>query len=141
MPISLATKAATDALAVNRAPTSVGAQEVHKWMQSFNWDFKNNRTKYPTKYHMANDTKEQFKLIAKEYARMESVKDERQFGSLQDALTRMNAGNRVHPKWGETMKVASNFLEVGEYNAIAGSGDALGLRHVRRSRRTATWPR
>ncbi|GEM_PF-5999709 len=34
MAISTATKAATDALAVNRAPVSVGAQEVHKWMQS-----------------------------------------------------------------------------------------------------------
>ncbi len=30
MAISAATKAATDALAVNRAPTSVNAQEVHK---------------------------------------------------------------------------------------------------------------
>ena len=97
MAISTATKAATDALAVNRAPVSVGAQEVHKWMQSFTWDFDKNRTKYSTKYKMANDTKEQFKLIAKEYARMESVKDERQFGSLQDVLTRVDAANRVHP--------------------------------------------
>jgi len=43
---------------------------------------------------MANDTKEQFKLIAKEYARMESVKDERQFGTLLDGMTRIDAGNR-----------------------------------------------
>ena len=121
MPLSSATHAATSALRANRAPTSVGAQEVHKWMQDFNWDFKNNRTKYPTKYHMANDTKEQFKLIAKEYARMESVKDERQFGSSSGWSDPLNAGNRVAPEWGETMKVASNFLEVGEYNAIAGS--------------------
>ena len=82
MALSTATKAATDALGANRAPTSVSPQEVHRWLQSFNWDFAANRTKYPTKYHMANDTKEQFKLIAKEYARMETVKDERQFGTL-----------------------------------------------------------
>ena len=50
MAISAATKAATDALAINRAPVSVGAQEVHKWMQSFTWDFDKNRTKYSTKY-------------------------------------------------------------------------------------------
>jgi methane monooxygenase component A alpha chain len=122
MAISAATKAATDALAVNHAPISVGAQEVHRWLQSFTWDFEKNRTKYPTKYKMANDTKEQFKLIAKEYARMESVKDERQFGSLQDVLARVDAAKRVHPKWNETMKVVSNFLEVGEYNAIAATG-------------------
>ena len=122
MAISSSTKAATDALSAHRAPTGVGAQEVHRWLQTFNWEFKNNRTKYPTKYHMDIDTKEQFKLTAKEYARMESVKDERQFGSLLDCLTRLNAGARVHPKWAETMKVVSNFLEVGEYNAIAGSG-------------------
>ncbi len=52
---------------------------------------------------------------------MEAVKDERQFGTLLDGLTRLGAGNRVHPRWGETMKVASNFLEVGEYNAISAS--------------------
>ncbi len=121
MPLSTATRAATDALGHSQAPISVGPQEVHRWLQSFNWDFAQNRTKYPTKYHMANDTKEQFKLIAKEYARMETVKDERQFGTLLDGLTRLEAGNRVHPRWGETMKVASNFLEVGEYNAIAAS--------------------
>ena len=121
MAISLATNAATDALKVNRAPVGVEPQEVHKWLQSFNWDFKQNRTKYATKYHMANETKEQFKVIAKEYARMESAKDERQFGTLLDGLSRLGAGNRVHPRWGETMKVISNFLEVGEYNAIAAS--------------------
>jgi methane monooxygenase component A alpha chain len=121
MPLSSAHKAATDAHSANRAPTSVSPQEVHRWMQSFNWDFANNRTKYPTKYKMAFDTKEQFKLIAKEYARMEAVKDERQFGTLLDGMTRLGAGNRMHPRWGETMKVASNFLEVGEYNAISGS--------------------
>lgn len=54
---------------------------------------------------MANDTKEQFKIIAKEYARMESVKDERQFGSSQDVLTRVDAAHRVYPKWNESMKV------------------------------------
>ena len=121
MPLSSATKAATDAHRANRAPTSVSPQEVHRWMQSFNWDFAGNRTKYPTKYKMAFDTKEQFKLIAKEYARMEAVKDERQFGTLLDGMTRLGAGNRMHPRWGETMKVTSNFLEVGEYNAISGS--------------------
>ena len=140
MPISAATKAATDAHALHRAPASVSPQEVHKWMQSFNWEFSKNRTKYPTKYHMANDTKEQFKLIAKEYARMESAKDERQFGTLLDGMTRLGAGNRMHPKWGETMKVASNFLEVGEYNAIAASA-MLWDWPPPRSRRTATWPR
>src|SRR3546814_1318203 len=60
-------------------------------------------------------------IFAKEYARMEAAKDERQFGTLLDGLTRLGAGNRVHPRWGETMKVISNFLEVGEYNAIAAS--------------------
>lgn len=74
MPISAATEAASSALQTNRAPISVNPQEVHRWMQSFNWDFEKNRTKYPTKYTMAGDTKEQFKLIAKEYARMEAAR-------------------------------------------------------------------
>ena len=140
MPLSSATKAATGAHQANRAPTSVSPQEVHRWMQSFNWDFANNRTKYPTKYKMAFDTKEQFKLIAKEYARMEAVKDERQFGTLLDGMTRLGAGNRMHPRWGETMKVASNFLEVGEYNAISGSA-MLWDSATAAEQKTATSPR
>ncbi len=140
MPLSSAHKAATDAHKANRAPTSVSPQEVHRWLQSFNWDFANNRTKYPTKYKMANDTKEQFKLIAKEYARMESVKDERQFGTLLDGMTRLGAGNRMHPRWGETMKVASNFLEVGEYNAISGSAMLWDSRHRRRAEERLSGP-
>jgi len=57
MAISLATNAATDALKVNRAPVGVEPQEVHKWLQSFNWDFKENRTKYQgnrVKNHVTN---------------------------------------------------------------------------------------
>lgn len=104
-----------------RVPTSVDPQEVHRYLMDFKWEFAENRSKYGTKYEMANMTKEQFKLTAKEYARMESIKEERQFGTLLDGLDRLDAANRVHPRWAEAMKVFANFLECGEYNAIAGS--------------------
>lgn len=104
-----------------RAPVSVEAQEVHKYLMDFSWNFASNRTKYGTKYEFANMTKEQYKLTAKEYARMEAIKEERQFGTLLDGLDRMGGARRVHPRWNEAMKVISNYLEVGEYNAIAGS--------------------
>ncbi|MDD2877282.1 MAG: hypothetical protein PHT60_11655 [Acidiphilium sp.] len=113
--------AVKEALKANPVPSSVDPQEVHKWLQDFSWDFKAKGGKYPTKYNLDVNTREQFKLTAKEYARMESIKEERQYGTLLDGLDRLDAGNKVHPKWGEAMKVISNFLEVGEYAAIAGS--------------------
>ncbi|QDF96990.1 methane monooxygenase [Azoarcus sp. DD4] len=113
--------AVKQSLKAHPVPSSVDPQEVHKWLQDFTWDFKAKSAKYPTKYDMDVNTREQFKLTAKEYARMESVKEERQYGTLLDGLDRLDAGNKVHPKWGEFMKLISNFLETGEYGAIAGS--------------------
>ncbi|MGV0642564.1 hypothetical protein ABQE44_04080 [Mycolicibacterium sp. XJ2546] len=54
-----------------RAPTArenkVGAQDVHRWIQS-------GRFNYPTKYEFDGGTREQFKLIVGEYCRMETEK-------------------------------------------------------------------
>ena len=47
---------------------------------------------------MANETKEQFKVIAKEYARMKlREKDERQFGTLLDGLSRLAPATECIP--------------------------------------------
>jgi methane monooxygenase component A alpha chain len=114
-------KAMREALDVHRGPVAVHPQEVHRWLNDFSWDLEKSRGKYATKYNMASNTKEQFKITAKEYARMEVVKEERQYGTLLDGLERLGAGKLVHPGWGDAMKVFSNYLECGEYNAIAGA--------------------
>lgn len=114
-------QALKETLETRRAPVSVHPQEVHKWLNEFSWDLDKSRGRYPSKYHMAADTKEQFKITAKEYARMEVVKEERQFGTLLDGLDRLSAGMHVHPRWGDAVKILSNFLECGEYCAIAGA--------------------
>ena len=41
---------------------SVGAQDVHRWIQDLGWDFAGRRSKYPTKYTFDAGTREQFKL-------------------------------------------------------------------------------
>lgn len=97
----------------------VTSQGVHSFTQEMGWDVETRRSKYPTKYKFNPKTKEQFKLIVREYSRMEEEKDKRQFGSLLDSLARMKAGDRVEPRWGEVMKVVSPFLEIGEYGAMA----------------------
>jgi methane monooxygenase component A alpha chain len=97
----------------------VTSQGVHAFTQEMGWDVETRRSKYPTKYKYNPKTKEQFKLIVREYSRMEEEKDKRQFGSLLDSLARMKAGDRVEPRWGEVMKVVSPFLEIGEYGAMA----------------------
>ena len=61
---------------------NVTPQGVHQWLQHMGWDFETRRAKYPTKYKFNKNTREQFKLIVREYARMEEEKDSRQFGSL-----------------------------------------------------------
>ena len=64
----------------------VTPQGVQQWLQEFGWDFETRRAKYPTKYKFNKHTTEQFKLIVREYSRMEEEKDSRQFGSLLDSL-------------------------------------------------------
>jgi methane monooxygenase component A alpha chain len=96
-------------------------QDVHRYLQQFGWNLEKRRGKYPTKYVYNPDSKEQFKLIVKEYCRMEEEKDQRQYGSLLDALARMEVGSRIEPRWAETMKPVATLLESGEYAAIAGS--------------------
>lgn len=105
------------------APSDVKVtpQGVHRWLQDMNWDVDTRRAKYPTKYKFNPDTREQFKLIVREYSRMEEEKDKRQYGSLLDSLARLNAGGRVEPRWAEIMKIASPYLEIGEYGAMAAS--------------------
>jgi len=110
-----------DVMSASRVPTSTKPQEVHKWLQDFSWEFDKNSTKYGTKYDMAVDTKEQFKITAKEYARMEAVKEERQYGTLLDGLDRLGVAKRVDPRWAEIAKAYSVFIECGEFNAISGS--------------------
>src|SRR5256714_8793801 len=102
----------------------VTPQGVHQWLQEMGWDFDTRRAKYPTKYKFNKTTKEQYKLIVREYSRMEEEKDSRQFGSLLDSLARLNAGSRVEPRWAEVMKLVSSFLEMGEYG---GMGAAAAL--------------
>lgn len=96
----------------------VTPQGVHQWLQEMGWDFDTRRAKYPTKYTFNKNTKEQYKLIVREYSRMEEEKDSRQFGSLLDSLARLNAGSRVEPRWAEVMKLVSSFLEMGEYGGM-----------------------
>ncbi|MDV8031532.1 hypothetical protein [Rhodococcus sp. IEGM 27] len=96
-------------------------QDVHKWLMDLGWDSDTLRGKYPTKYTYDPNAQEQFKLIVRDYARMEAEKDQRQYGSLQDALSRLEAGRRVEPRWGEMMKLLSGALELGEYTAMCGS--------------------
>ncbi|KKW62999.1 MULTISPECIES: ferritin family protein [Mycolicibacterium] len=112
-----------------RAPTQreikVGAQDVHRWIQDMGWEVPGGRSKYPTKYEFDGGTREQFKLIVGEYCRMETEKDDRQYGSLLDSLARLQAGGRIEPRWAEAMKFVTTFLELGEYSSIGGSAMLL----------------
>jgi hypothetical protein len=112
-----------------RVPTprdiKVGAQDVHRWIQDMGWDVPGGRSKYPTKYRFDGGTREQFKLIVGEYCRMETEKDDRQYGSLLDSLARLQAGSRIEPRWAESMKFVTSFLELGEYASIGGSAMLL----------------
>lgn len=66
----------------------VDGQDVHKWLMDLGWDADTLRGKYPTKYSYDPKAQEQFKLIVRDYARMEAEKDQRQYGSLLDSLSR-----------------------------------------------------
>ncbi|WP_232491378.1 hypothetical protein [Mycobacterium dioxanotrophicus] len=68
----------------------------HEKIKSFDWEpsYFHRDALYPTKYKIPPKTKDPFRTLVREYVGMEEEKDDRQYGALEDALSR---GNLNHP--------------------------------------------
>lgn len=54
----------------------------------------------------------------REYVGMEEEKDSRQYGALEDALSRMNNSAQVEPRFMEVLKPVLAFVDFGEYPGL-----------------------
>ena len=89
--------------------------EAHNRVKDLDWtpSYTVKPTKYPTKYVLPKKTKDPFRHLLREYFAMEQEKDNRQYGALEDALSRVDAAAQAEPRWMEVMKIALGFCERG----------------------------
>jgi hypothetical protein len=97
---------------------SVSAQ--HEKIKAFDWEpsYFRRDARYPTKYKVPPRTKDPFRTLVREYVQMEHEKDDRQYGSLEDALARMSNAGGAQPRFMEIMKPVLALVNYGEYAAV-----------------------
>ena len=101
--------------------------EAHNRVKDLDWtpSYTVKPTKYPTKYVLPKKTKDPFRHLLREYFAMEQEKDNRQYGALEDALSRVDAAARAEPRWMEVMKIALASVNVGEFCAMKSMGQLI----------------
>ena len=97
--------------------------QLHEKAKSYDWDFTSVQqpTKYETKYKMPKKGKDPFRVLIRDYMKMEAEKDDRTYGILDGAIrTREAVG--TEPRFVECMKLTLPVLTNAEFQAVAGCG-------------------
>ena len=65
-----------------------GLIEFHEKAKSYDWDFTagDHSPKYPTKYTIPQKGRDPFRMLVRDYMKMEAEKDDRTYGFLDGAL-------------------------------------------------------
>lgn len=94
---------------------------LHEKTKSYDWDFSYapRPQRYPTKFRLPGKGRDPFRLMIRDYARMEAEKDDRVFG-FQDGAVRMRMSEHVDARFNECMKLTFTDFTNVEYQAIAG---------------------
>lgn len=98
-------------------------EQVHEKGKGYDWgfDYATPDPKYPTRYIMPPKGKDPFRVLVRDYMKMEAEKDDRVFGGL-DANTRYKNADVAEPRWVEALKWAVPAFTDAEYQAIKGAG-------------------
>jgi Methane/Phenol/Toluene Hydroxylase len=98
--------------------------EAHNRAKDFDWEtsYVEKPVWYPTKYEIPAKTKDPFRHLVRDYLSMEEEKDNRQYGSMEDALARGQASSKAEPRWMEIMKAVLPIINFGEYAAMKSTG-------------------
>jgi hypothetical protein len=101
--------------------------ETHNRVKDFDWEpsYVAKPNWYPTKYKIPAKTKDPFRHLVREYLSMEEEKDNRQYGSMEDALARGQASAKAEPRWMEIMKAVLPIINFGEYAAMKSTGQLI----------------
>src|SRR6266702_6966512 len=95
-------------------------EQIHDKTKSYDWPFTvgDSRPKHPTKYIIPPKGKDPFRMLVRDYMKMEAEKDDRTHGFLDGAL-RMGMAEQVEPRFLECLKMTLADLTNAEYQAVA----------------------
>ena len=101
---------------------------MHAKAKSYDWPFTvgDQRPKFPTQYTIPATGKDPFRMLIRDYVKMEADKDDRTHGFL-DGVLRMGTAGEVQPRFMECMKLTLPDLTFAEFAAVAATGR---LRHL-----------
>lgn len=102
---------------------STTLEAVHEKAKSYDWPFSvgDQRPKFPSNYIIPPKGKDPFRMLVRDYMRMEAEKDDRTHGFL-DAAVRMRTTSRADSRFMEVMKLTLPDFTIAEFEAVAAAG-------------------
>ena len=99
---------------------------MHAKAKSYDWPFTvgDQRPKFPTQYTIPPTGKDPFRMLIRDYVKMEAEKDDRTHGFL-DGVLRMGTAGEVQPRFMECMKLTLPGLTFAEFAAVAATGGII----------------
>src|SRR6476469_9432161 len=96
---------------------------LHEKSKSYDWDFTfaAQRPKYETKYTMPKKGKDPFRVLIRDYMKMEAEKDDRTHAFIDGAI-RTQEINKAEPRFMEIMKGLLPLLTNAEFQAVGACG-------------------
>jgi hypothetical protein len=103
-----------------------GLVEFHEKAKSYDWEFTvgDQRPKYQTKYKIPAKGRDPFRILIRDYMKMEAEKDDRTYGFLEGAL-RMGMAEKVDRRFNECLKLTLPDLTNAEFQAVAACGGII----------------
>lgn len=96
---------------------------IHEKSKSYDWEhtFAEYKPRWDTKYKIPRKGRDPFRVLVRDYMRMEAEKDERTYGCL-DGLLRMRQPAHTDQRFLESMKLMVPNTTNAEFQAVAGCG-------------------
>ncbi len=105
---------------------AIGLVEFHEKAKSYDWKFTvgDQRPKYKSKYVIPEKGRDPFRMLVRDYMKMEAEKDNGAYGMLDGAL-RMGMADRIQPRFVECLKLTLPDLTNAEFQAVAACGGII----------------
>lgn len=97
--------------------------QLHEKSKAYDWDFTfaPQKPKYETKYKLPKKGKDPFRILIRDYMKMEAEKDDRTHGFIDGAI-RTREFTQIQPRFMEAMKLLLPLLTNAEFQAVAACG-------------------
>ena len=101
-------------------------EQVHEKAKTYDWEFTagDQSPKFPTKYIIPPKGKDPFRMLVRDYMRMEAEKDDRTHGFL-DAAVRMRTTDKADARLMEVLKLTLPDFTIAEFEAVAAAGGII----------------